>query len=238
VHAATHDARYLAGATRLGEWLETQADERGDGGYRGGFEGFEPQPAQVGWKSTEHNIDAYAAFTLLARYGAAERWRADARRAQKFVLAAWQPECGCFATGTDLDGVRYSSFLALDAQVWALLAMPDMEAKRAPVLAALEKRLKSGDGYTYSEAGHALWSEGTAQVELLWRVLGRGADAAALHQAIETRRAPDGGVYATDADGLATGFGARKYPHQSHLGASAWAALAEQGCNPFAAPLR
>lgn len=233
LHNVTRDARYLAGARRLAAWLETRADTRGAGGFRGGMQGFEPNPLQLSWKSTEHNIDLYAAFAQLAHQNNDVRWRNDAQLAQKFVAAMWQADCGCYAAGTTTDGSTLNHFLALDVQVWAELALPGDAAKRPLIQGTLDRKLRATEGYTYSEAGHVMWTEGTAQVELLLRVAGRKADADALHAIIERQRTADGGLYATDGGDLDTGLAGRTYLHLSHLGASAWAALGETGFNPF-----
>jgi hypothetical protein len=59
---------------------------------------------------------------------------------------------------------------------------------------------------------------------------------------VAARRAPQGGYYATDSDALATGFDLPTVPGQPrlyyrmvHLGATAWAALAQRHFNPFTA---
>ena len=55
--------QYLVAAERMGDWVERYCrDTQGAGGYTGGFEGWEPTPRKLTYKSTEHNIDLYAAF--------------------------------------------------------------------------------------------------------------------------------------------------------------------------------
>jgi len=233
LHDVTRDARYLAGARRLALWLEQRADTRGAGGYRGGMQGFEPNPLQLAWKSTEHNLDLYAAFSELAHQNGDRRWRNDADRAQKFVATMWQADCGCYAAGTGTDGSTPNPFLALDVQVWTVLALPGEAGRRTQVLDTLDHRLRASEGYTYSEAGRVMWTEGTAQVELLLRVMQRKSGADALHALIEKQRTRGGGLYATDGGDLDTGLAGRRYLHLPHLGAAAWAALGEQGYNPF-----
>ncbi len=53
----TKDGRFLSLARRIGDWVLTQSDA--EGGVRGG--------PDVQWFSTEHNLDAYAFFSLLYR---------------------------------------------------------------------------------------------------------------------------------------------------------------------------
>ena len=75
------------------------------------------------WKSTEHNTDIAAAFAGLARATGDKAWAARARSAEQFVESMWLPDCRCFAAGTGLDGVKPNPLLALDAQLWPLMAI-------------------------------------------------------------------------------------------------------------------
>ena len=112
------------------------------------------------------------------------RWRRDATAAARFVEAMWSPECACFAAGTGVDGVTRNSLLALDAQVWPLLAIPGAAARYRSAIGTVVKRLSAGDGFAYSEAGTGLWTEGTAQMQLLYTLLGQQGPAAALRAAV------------------------------------------------------
>ncbi len=234
---ATQDPRYRAGAVRLGAWLERWRDARGPGGFTGGAFGHEPKPDGLTWKSTEHNTDLAAAFRALAHGD--KRWLADAAAAEAMVRASWRPDCRCFAVGTGLDGATPNPFLALDAQIWPLLALDDTARYRG-VLVTMRKRLAQDGGYAYSEARAGLWTEGTAQAALLMKVLHRDDEAAVLDRAVAAMRAPDGAYYAADTAAQATGFmldtdptKPRDYFHIPALAPLAWAALAERGFNPF-----
>jgi hypothetical protein len=235
------DSRYRAGAIRIAEWLAGRADERGAGGFTGGDLGWEPAPEAVTWKSTEHNTDLAAAFSLLAVATGDKQWTERADQAGRFVRAMWGDADGAFATGTGTDGITRNTLLALDANVWPLLALPGLAALHgAAVTATVNARLRSGGGYSYSEAGPGVWIEGTGQTALLEKLLGHTANADALIQTIDAARAPGGGWFATLRSSVATGFAdaanpkvERYYLHLPHLAAAAWAALAEQGFNPF-----
>jgi hypothetical protein len=236
---ATNDPRYRAGALRLVAWTLRWRSARGAGGFSGGTFAHEPSPEILTWKSTEHNADLAAAFGALAETTGDARWRAPARAAADFVRAAWLPACGCFAVGSGLDGVTPNPFVALDAQILPLLALPDM-ASYAAALATARVRLGQSGGFTYSEAREGLWTEGTAQTALLAALLGRGDEAAALARAVATMRTPDGGYYAADRAALPTGFmlqtdptKPREYFHIPALAALGWAALAARRFNPF-----
>lgn len=235
----TNDPHYRAGAIRIATWVERWRDSRGAGGFTGGAFGGEPSPAALKWKSTEHNTDLAAAFGALAATTGDTRWLADARAAEAFVRAMWRPDCNCFAVGSGEDGVTPNPLLALDAQIWPLLALSDTRAY-GPVHATVRNRLAQSGGYAYSEAREGLWTEGTAQMALLAALSGRDAEAAALNHAVALMRTPDGGYYASNRSALPTGFmlqtdptKAREYFHIRHLAAAAWAALAERRFNPF-----
>jgi hypothetical protein len=234
------DARYRLGAERLARWVEGRADTRGAGGFTGGEFGHEPSPQALRWKSTEHNTDLTAAFLWLARVSGDGHWLQRARESAGFVRAMWDPARGYFAVGTAEDGVRVNPLAALDAQIWPLLALPGAWNQYARALATTDQRLRFRDGYTYSEAGGGLWTEGSAQVALLLKVLRRDDAARTVEGVIEAQRADDGGYFASDVPATPTGFmlatdpsKPRVYFHLEHLGAAAWVALCEQRFNPF-----
>ena len=236
------DGRYLAGARRVGGWLAGQRDQRGAGGFMGGSFGSETAPRALQWKSTEHNVDLAAAFAWLAASSADAHWRALSEAASRFVEAMWDGQRGAFDAGTREDGVTRNSLLALDAQVWPLLALPNAVARyhQAYANGAQQLRTRDGAGYAYSEAGGGAWTEGTAMTELLRKLLGSEAAAPAAVAAIGLARAPDGGYFATTAVALPTGFmldtdpaQPRVYRHLEHLGAAAWVALCDLGFDPF-----
>ena len=169
--------------------------------------------------------------------------RDDAAAAAQFVAAMWRKDCGCFATGTGEDGVTPNHLLALDAQLWPLIALPRKllpPDARGSVLATVEKRLKIGDGFAYSEALEGIWTEGTAQAALTADLLGQPARGARWRRTVEDRRTADGSYEATSTAQLPTGFmlqtdpgKPRLYFRLPHLAAAAWAALAARRMNPF-----
>jgi hypothetical protein len=237
-----HDGRYLAGAARLGGWLAAQRDRRGAGGFTGGSFGSETVVRALRWKSTEHNVDLAAAFAWLAASSGDAHWRELSQAASRFVEAMWDPRRGGFDAGTREDGVTRNALLAIDAQVWPLLALPDAAARyhQAYAKSAQSLRTRDGAGYAYSEAGGGAWIEGTAMTELLRKLLGSEAGAPAAIAAIGLARAPDGGYFATTGATLPTGFmldtdpdQPRVYRHLEHLGAAAWVALCDRGFDPF-----
>jgi hypothetical protein len=236
----TGDARYRRGAERLARWVESRLDARGAGGFTGGDFGHEPTPQRLRWKSTEHNTDLAAAFGRLAHVTGDRHWQQRSRQAQNFVDAMWNAGDSYFAVGTAEDGVKINPLLALDAQIWPLMALPGAAERYAAALPTCDRRLRFDAGYTYSEAGGGLWTEGTAQVAALLELLHRGGAAKAAHAAVGGLRTPDGGYYASSVPATPTGFmlatdpsKPRVYFRLEHLGAAAWVALSDQHYNPF-----
>ena len=231
---------YREAALRLGAWVEMQRDQRGAGGFMGGAQGHEPVPTPVRWKSTEHNIDLAAAFERLARASGDPHWSQLARAAAGFVAAMWDGRCGCFAAGTLEDGTTPNPVLALDAQIWPLLALPHGMQRYGAALASAQSRLQSDSGYSYSSAVGGPWIEGSAQMLLLLGLLQRDSQGDALRALLEAAHVSGAGYFATSDGTVPTGFmlasdptQPRVYPHLLHLGALAWVALAQQGVNPF-----
>jgi len=236
LHHARAGDRYLRGAIHIASYVEKSFDPPG---FTGGTFGGEPAPQRNSWKSTEHNIDLAAAFTRLAEATQDSRWMLRANQARELVVAMWDKHCGCFAAGTGLDGKTPNRFLALDAQLWPLLALPGGVARYGGALRTAREKMAVGEGFTYSEAGGAMWTEGTAQMALLMTLMHQPQPAARLMAAVERSRAPDGSYFAADRD-TDTGFRldtdpgqARRYFHMPHLGALAWAAMAQRSFNPF-----
>lgn len=231
---------YRKGAERIARFVETSSSAVRPGGFSGGTFGHEPKPEDNSWKSTEHNTDLAAAFSRLARDSGDAHWSKRAREAQSFVTAMWQLECHCFAVGTGLDGHSRNDMLALDAQLWPILALPDANQRYPGAFATAQQRLRQGDGYAYSEVRDGIWTEGTAQVALLLSLTGENGERAVLAGVLERNRTAEGAYYATSAGRLPTGFPLqtdptqpRLYFHLPHLAALSWVALYEQRFNPF-----
>ena len=236
----TGDNRYRNGAVRIAAWLAREDTNKYPGGFVGGTFGHEPDPRIERWKSTEHNSDLSAAFAGLARATQDARWSAPARSAAVFVAAMWLAPCRCFAAGTGEDGATPNATLALDAQLFPLLAVPGAGNKFAAALATARGRLSDDGGVSYGGAKGGLWTEGTAQLALAEELSGSGKAVAGLMKSLGRLRTENGSYYAADTRELPTGFvldtdasQTRQYYHLPHLGATAWVALAERKYNPF-----
>ena len=85
LYHTTHDQAYLTGARSIATFVQATAyDTRGAGGYTGGFSANQNS---ILWKSTEHNLDLYGLFSMLARATHDASFKANAKHALKFVKA-------------------------------------------------------------------------------------------------------------------------------------------------------
>ena len=224
--------------------METHCrDSRGAGGYTGGYEGWEPEPRKLLYKSTEHNIDLYAVFQRLFLATGEEKWEERARHARRFVESMWDEVEGKFWTGTRDDGATANhDVIPVDAQAWAVLALGE-EGK--PFWAALEyaeANLKVGGGFDFDEDGDGIWYEGTAQMAAAYQATGEPEMAAEILGLLMAAQLESGALHACDQDGLTTGFNVPVpegdpipwlYYRRAHVGATAWYVFAALGVNPF-----
>ncbi|HBX24402.1 MAG TPA: hypothetical protein DEF34_12340 [Desulfotomaculum sp.] len=230
--------QYLAAAQRLGEWIETNCrDERGAGGYTGGYTGNDEKMTKLTYKSTEHNIDLYAAFEQLYLLTSQAEWHNRAKHARNFVQAMWDDSEGKFWTGTDSYGVAINKkVIPLDIQAWAVLSLRDV--KYFKVIDYAEKNLRVGKGFDYNEDRDGVWYEGAAQMAAAYKFTGQEAKRNALLNMLSVAQLKSGGIYAADRNYLTTGFiqpdGKNLvFMRCPHVAATAWAVLAEKGINPF-----
>lgn len=232
---ATGERRYVAAAERLGRWVERHCrDQRGAGGYTGGFQGWEPAPRKLQYKATEHNLDLHAAFRRLYRLTRHPEWLDRAAHAKRFVTAMWDAAGGKFWTGTLDDGETVNrAVIPLDVQAWAVLALGEEGRRYVGALAYAERHHRVGGGFDFNEDRDGVWYEGTAQMAAAYRYTGQLAKWRAMVEFLRAAQHASGGLPAADRDGLTTGFGFHYY-RRPHLGATAWLALAELGANPFA----
>ncbi len=132
LYQRTGNSRYLAGALLVANWIVTNHyDTRGPGGFTWGTT-INPQNQSVpstNGKSTEHNTDCYAFFTMLAtltRDANANNgmsWSALALHAAAFVAAMFQSSGPFFYVGTVSDQVSINPYpIAEDCQTWTFLA--------------------------------------------------------------------------------------------------------------------
>jgi len=239
-HEKAGGEQYLASAERLGEWVEQHCrDERGAGGYTGGYDGWEPDQTRLLYKSTEHNIDLFVAFERLFLVTGRKAWHERALHARDFALAMWDDSDGKFWTGTTDDGrTVFTDVVPLDCQTWSILALQHLDPSVLRALDFVESRLKVRHGFDFNEDRDGVWMEGTAQMASALYQAGRRDQADEIVNWLRVVRMPSGAVAATDRDRVTTGFQLSDgnpwlYFRRPHIGATSWLLLAERRVNPF-----
>jgi len=198
--------------------------------------------------STEHNLDAYAAFRNMAQLTGKPAYRAMAHKLRGFLLALiWDGRR--FRGGYRFPG-RANPAVYLDAQSWGVLALgPEFAsglavAEELCLVAGRAHRLNGRSvrdvrGFTqWSKTGY-YWAEGTEGMVAAYRVVGEHEKAAVYHE--QTRRL----AVALDGDPADAKLGV---PHASadakdmstteSVASTAWFYFNERGVNPFAVPGR
>lgn len=228
---------YLTAALKMGEWIENCRDRRGAGGYMGGFSGWEPKPHLLTYKSTEHNLDLYVAFSRLYAITNDLKWQERATVAKDFTQAMWDDLEGKFWTGTKLDGVNINKDnIPLDVQAWAPLVLKEQKFWRS--LDYSEKKHRVGAGFDFNQDRDRIWYEGTAHMAVAYNQIGQTDKAKTLISTLLEAQAASGGLPAVNQDKLTTGFSLPTgepwyYFKRLHVGATAWMVFAEKGVNPF-----
>ena len=124
--ARSGEQQFLNGAIRLGQWIVNNTFSTGGAG--GFTAGVDSNNTPLTYKSTEHNIDACALFTMLAQLTGNSSWATQAQHARSFVQAMFNTTSGFFWTGTLTDGVTINtSAIPEDVNTWSFLALQDQE---------------------------------------------------------------------------------------------------------------
>jgi len=241
VYDSTHDKRYLDGAVTQLHWIQAHTLGSAPAAYEGGVFGYDNAQRAQHWKATEHNLDIHAAATWAARESGDATLTQQATVAGNFVKSMWDTSQRRFLVGTLDDGKTLSRDKSgLDAQVWPLLAFQRHPSEWNQVWSWVDSQHRSGDGYGYRRQPDGVWTEGTAQVATALQASGKPVPDT-LWQLLIAQRSTGGMLYATPQARIATDFAIGPtstyadffYYHQPHLGATAWAALAAKGWNPF-----
>jgi hypothetical protein len=166
LYAKTSDAAYLNGALAIAQWVQANAyDTRGTGGYTGGYTSG---GAKIEWKSTEHNVDVYAFFTMLATESGQSAWRAHAAWAKQFVASMWDAKGGRFYVGTLNDGKTPNRpFKPEDVNSWSYLAFANPQWAGAPSWDVKNLAVSKGgfSGVSFCSGDRSgVWFEGTAHL--------------------------------------------------------------------------
>jgi hypothetical protein len=244
LHRATGDATYLSTAATFAAFIEANAfDTRGAGGFTGGFKA---SGDKLLWKSTEHNIDLYAFYSMLAQASHDRKWKADAKHAMKFVKAMWSREGGYYFIGTGDDGkkINRNDPTPEDVQTWSFLSLGKKSHSNSINWALANLSATGGDfqGLSFEVRDRSgVWFEGTAHTAAALEARGGTDDlneASVLLSDIEIGQAnapnTDGnGIDAASKDGLLTGDSGDAYYASLHIGATGWYCIAKQAGNPF-----
>ena len=236
---------YAAAAERAADFVLTLKSEQG--GFTGGYEGWDKTQKKASYKSTEHNIDLISAFTSLASLvreanpAKAELYEEAAEHAEAFVLLMYDKRLNCFYTGTEDDGRTISKgVLPLDTNTWAILALEDSFSDAEQVIDFVENNMAVGAGFDFSAGDlDGIWHEGTAQMAVCYQAMGNTEAYERIMAYLSTQTAEDGSITAADRDGVSTGFMVSGtdvlwvYNNTTNLGATNWLAFAQMKVNPL-----
>ena len=241
------EGAYLDAARKVLRWSQDKTyDAQAPAGFSGGYYGYFNQQIQQNWKSTEHNVDLAAAWAALNALAPDQGTARQAQIARQFVASQWDATEGRFLIGTGADGQTSDRVRSgLDAQIWPLIALHDPPGDWRRVFAFVDRAHRSGDGYGFNRDPDGLWTEGTAQAAAVAQLNGLSDKAQPLWSVLLAQEAGNGWLYATPAPRISTGLAIGPdsvtndffYYHLPHLGATAWAAIAATGVNPFTGSL-
>lgn len=238
-------AEYLEAAMLAADFVLTLESE--SGGFTAGYEGWDDAQVKVGYKSTEHNIGLFCAFSALADAVAGDdpvragMYRDASDHARQFVLSMYDEELHCFYTGTESDGETISDgVIPLDANTLAILALGEELEDAYDTVSFVENRMAVGGGFDFSAGDlDGIWNEGTAQMAICYGLLGSAGKREAVMAYLGTQIAEDGSIPAADRDGVSTGFAIVgsdmfwEYDNTQSIGATGWLAFVQLGRNPF-----
>lgn len=241
LYAKTGTASYLTGATSVANWIQNNTrDTRGAGGYTGGYDGT----TKLQWKSTEHNLDVYSFFSMLATETGDSTWSTRAAYAKTFVYAMWDATGNKYWVGTDESGVTLNTgFLPEDVNTWTYLAFKDPAHAMSIDWDVANLAVTDGafTGVSFGACDRTkVWFEGTAHLADALAVRNGGGDAAkaqgylnSIQLAQTTALHNNGlGIVAASHDKLSD-CDSDDYFASLHTGATSWYLLAGTAANPF-----
>ena len=233
--------RYLEAACSI---MDRVIEERSDSssGFTAGFDGWPENGNEIKftYKSTEHNIDAYAAFAQLYKMTGAAKYQKAAEGALAFVKSMYDDKAGVFYSGTNADGSTNTSNVVLDAQVWAALALGDAFKPYESSLGQLARMRTGEGGYRFHVCDEkAFWCEGTAFTMLLHKLRGEKAAADKALAALKSVQLASGLFPAATSGNLSTGIflsdgSPWMYGKDAAVAPTAWFVMAQNGYNPYA----
>ncbi|HYV05414.1 MAG TPA: hypothetical protein VFB82_12550, partial [Blastocatellia bacterium] len=243
LYRRTQDSTFLDTACKLGNFIHAMRNDAGQyKGFQGGVNDPEASPSRRPWASVEHNLDVFAAFTVMFQITGDAKWQADSQHAQQFIEDMFDVSRGCYLAGTVDPSTRNSmpNQLPLDVQSWNVLARRDSLALHPQLFDCAEnnhRNLHDGfSGFDFNEDKDGVWFEGTAQMATAYAVANRVSQAESLRQELinaQMAAFSDGqGMAAASHDGVSSGFGFKLF-RRLHVGATAWNVFAQLAFNPY-----
>ncbi len=236
---------YLETARALMDWVLDNCSTGSGDGFTAGFDGWEEADPPVvypfTYKSIEHNIDAFAAFSQLYGDTGEAKYHDAAESAKRFVESMYDSGEGLFMTGTLDAGVTPTkSVVVLDAQVWAAMALGDSFNEYKDALKVVEKMKTDEGGYPFcvENKNGGWWAEGTAYTALMYRERGDEKKYAEAMSALEAIQLKSGLFPAATTKHLSTGMelfdgSPWEYSDDPHIAPAAWFVMAANGFNPY-----
>lgn len=245
VSDADKKTEYLNAAIKAADFILTLKSP--EGGFTGGYEGWDEEQTKVSYKSTEHNLDLVAAFRIIAdavRNEDSKRameYESAAAHARAFVMSMYDKKLSCFYTGTEADGKSVSEgVIPLDSNTLAILALGKELTDTDNILSFIEERMSVGGGFDFSAGDlDGIWNEGTAQMAVCYNEAGKADKYENVMKYLVTQSRKDGSMPAADRDGVSTGFFVSgsdtpwEYHNIQSIGATGWYALAQLKINPL-----
>lgn len=225
------ESGYVETACTIMDWVIDNCSDS-SAGFTAGYDGWPENGVVTVYttKSTEHNIDAYAAFTRLYERTGKEKYKAAAASAKAFVLSMYSGSEGRFYLGTKDDGkTAVTDNTVLDAQAWALLSLGD---SRSLSCALSMKTAEGGYPFRKSYEDNGFWPEGTAFTALALRIAANDSEAVSALSAMERVQLDSGGFNSSTVPVLDTGLG-WSYFDVPHIAPAAWYILAVNDFNPY-----
>jgi len=255
LYEATLDTIYLEAAKDLADWCLINTMDT-TLGFTGGFEGWEPNPVKVPWKSTEHNLDLYPLFMRLDSITNDTVYNDAAISAKYFVISMWDTAGRHFWTGTDNFGNTNTNPLQvpLDIQAWYIMAFRDVVTNLSDGINWANSNCYLANyqspnypfvlnGFDFNSDKDGVWMEGTSMAALansmkhnnpaysdsVLACIGLVQDQ---HNNPVFYNMNYKGIVAADHNNTTTGF-TWNYHNRLHIGATCWYIMARLKRNPF-----
>ena len=229
----TRDIKYLDTARRIGNFIHNMRNDSQTSDYKGFLGGINnpenptipktPAVPNRPWASVEHNLDIYAAFSVMFNLTGNTLWQDDATHAKEFVESMFDNSRGCYLAGTLTNSLSSPITrnlnpwqLPVDVQAWSILSLrSEITNRYATLLNCAEtnnRTVSDGlSGFDFNNDKDGVWFEGTGQMAVAYAFTQHSVEQNALRQTL--RQAQAIGIYgepkglpAASHDGLSTGF--------------------------------